>query len=81
MECTCTPCPECKGTGTVWISFSKEYMGSNRCDDLDEMDVCDVCGGDGVQSYCQGCLDAEEERQEREWEEERLHNERQDHRQ
>ena len=61
MPCECIPCPQCNGTGTIWISFSGEYLGSHRCDDLDEMDGCEACGGSGVDSFCDECLDSDEE--------------------
>ena len=56
-ECTCQRCPECGGTGDVWISFSGEYLGCFRCDDLDELDVCPECEGSGIILMCENCMD------------------------
>lgn len=56
MPCKCTPCSQCKGTGTVWVSFSGEYLGHSRCDDLDEMYECESCDGTGIDSYCDECI-------------------------
>ena len=66
--CTCAKCPECGGTGDVWISFSGEYLGRFRCDDLDELDVCPLCDGSGILDMCDACREAEEEAREEEWE-------------
>lgn len=60
MACECTKCPECKGTGNVWFSFSGEYLGHNRCDDLDEMESCYMCGGSGIDSLCRECQESDE---------------------
>ncbi len=30
MACTCVPCGECDGTGSVWWSFSGKYLGNSR---------------------------------------------------
>jgi len=29
MTCSCVSCKECKGTGNVWVSFTREYLGSS----------------------------------------------------
>ena len=72
MTCKCVTCPECNGTGNVWYSFSGEYKGPNRCDDLDEMDCCQECGGDGLSELCDECRDALEEYERKEFEEQEL---------
>jgi len=61
MTCTCIPCSECRGSGTVWFSFSGKYLGSHRSDDLDEMDTCDECRGSCVSEICEYCLEKQEE--------------------
>uniref|UniRef100_A0A6M3JKC8 Uncharacterized protein n=1 Tax=viral metagenome TaxID=1070528 RepID=A0A6M3JKC8_9ZZZZ len=58
MACKCVSCPECGGSGIVWVSFSGKYMGKHRCDDLDEMERCDFCYGSGISEECDECLDA-----------------------
>jgi len=63
MACTCKPCPECGGTGDVWISFDGEYLGRYRCDDLDELDVCPECDGSGLFEMCDECMMAEDDAQ------------------
>ena len=57
MKCTCVSCPECRGTGTVWFSFSGEYLGSSRYDDMDDLDICPECEGSGVVEMCDYCQD------------------------
>ena len=70
MSCQCVPCSECGGTGVVFRSFTGNYLGNHRCDDLDEMETCDECGGDGLSEMCEECQlkaeEAEEERMSRE---------------
>jgi len=56
-ECTCQKCPECGGTGNIWISFSGKYLGRYRGDDLDELDICPECEGSGIISMCENCMD------------------------
>lgn len=51
-NCTYSPCPECGGTGGVWISFNGEHIGRYRIDDLDELDVCPECNGSGIFQEC-----------------------------
>jgi len=58
--CTCTRCPECNGSGSVWYDVAGRYLGQRRCDDLDTLDTCDECGGSGVTDECDSCLDWEE---------------------
>jgi hypothetical protein len=69
MNCKCTSCFDCNGSGTVWRSWAGEYLGNSRCDDLDELLSCDSCGGSGIDYYCEECqqaeLDAEQEEEER----------------
>ena len=60
-ECTCVPCDECNGTGWVWRSFSGEYLGNSRCDDLDTLDVCPVCDGERIVEMCDHCKDLHRE--------------------
>jgi hypothetical protein len=69
MTCSCVPCKQCNGTGTIWISFSGEYLGSHRCDDLDEMDGCEFCDGTGVESWCDECTSRFQDEQDAEWRE------------
>ena len=61
MSCKCVRCPECRGSGNVWISFSGEYLGSSRCDDLDELEACPECEGSGIIEMCDECRETEEE--------------------
>ena len=61
MSCKCITCPECDGSGSIWISFSGKYMGKYRCDDLDEMDTCPECGGSGIAELCDECREAFDE--------------------
>ena len=56
-DCTCVSCPDCGGTGSIWLDFQGRYLGSHRCDDLDELEPCDSCGGSGVSETCQSCAD------------------------
>jgi len=53
--CGCIPCSECEGSGTVWISFSGEYLGNNKCDDLDDLETCPACEGTGLSQICDSC--------------------------
>jgi hypothetical protein len=61
MKCECITCPECGGSGDVWRSFSGEYLGNHRCDDLDELETCELCGGEGVTYFCHYCRERMEE--------------------
>lgn len=70
MACECVRCPECHGTGSVWVSFSGDYLGNRRCDDLDEMECCPQCGGSGIDLMCEECFYAQEEEEERQYLEE-----------
>lgn len=70
MACECIECPECGGTGNVWVSFSGKYLGNRRCDDLDEMESCPQCGGSGIDYMCEECAYAQEEEERRMMEEE-----------
>lgn len=58
--CSCTPCRECKGTGSVFISFDGQYIGSHRWDDMDEMITCEECYGSGIETTCDYCIELEE---------------------
>ena len=60
MACACVSCGECGGIGRVWWSFGgREYLGNNRCDDLDELETCMACSGRGVvDGPCDECQDA-----------------------
>lgn len=60
MACTCTPCKECNGTGHIWFSFTREYLGRHRCDDLDNLETCEECHGSGVDEICDECREKEE---------------------
>lgn len=56
MTCTCLICPDCKGTGIVWYSFTGDYLGNSRCDDLDTLEICEKCGGSGTTGpICDDC--------------------------
>jgi hypothetical protein len=57
--CTCYPCPECRGHGTVWYAFDGSYLGDHRCDDLDDLRHCDNCDG-GVIEICDRCAELAE---------------------
>ena len=63
MACKCVPCSECRGTGTVWYSFSGRYLGNIHGDDLDTLEICEECE-DGIIEICDECR----EREEYEWE-------------
>lgn len=61
MACECVSCPECQGSGTVWYAFpgpdmGGEYLGNNRCDDLDHLDTCPECDGSGIVEVCYECM-------------------------
>lgn len=60
-RCRCVSCAECDGTGNVWFSFSGQYLGNNRCDDLDDLRTCDECNGSGLSEMCDLCQDRHEE--------------------
>jgi len=70
MTCKCVPCSSCNGSGHVWYSFSGEYLGNSRCDDLDDLESCDDCGGSGIAEECDECLEYWREEEERQYEEE-----------
>jgi RecJ-like exonuclease len=55
MTCQCVQCEECKGSGSVWRSFSGKYLGRHRCDDMDELETCEECRGSGVTETCEEC--------------------------
>ncbi len=59
-KCTCEPCPECDGSGIVWVSFAGKYLGTSRCDDLDECIDCMYCDGLGTSDCCDYCVDQHE---------------------
>lgn len=60
MTCSCTPCSECKGSGTVFYSFSGDYLGNNhRMDDMDELAVYEECGGTRIENMCDECCKRE----------------------
>ena len=58
--CTCVRCGDCNGSGSVWLDFQGNYLGNQRCDDLDELEYCENCGGTGVVEVCEHCHDAED---------------------
>lgn len=70
MPCECIRCDGCGGSGFVWRSFSGEYLGKNRCDDLSEMETCEDCGGDGITDMCDECRDLWEKEHDQMFEEE-----------
>jgi len=55
MTCKCISCVDCGGSGSVAYSFSGEYLGTKRCDDLDTFETCDECGGNGTSEVCEEC--------------------------
>lgn len=59
--CTCTPCSECRGSGSVWYDLTGRYLGARRSDDLDTLDTCDECGGSGITDECDKCMACEDE--------------------
>ncbi len=61
MTCECVRCASCKGSGSVWFSFDKKYLGTHRRDDLDELETCEDCGGSGIDSECEECRELAEE--------------------
>jgi hypothetical protein len=63
-QCTCVSCGACDGSGSVWYSFSGEYLGNSRCDDLDDLQTCDECNGSGLSEVCDLCQDWREEQME-----------------
>lgn len=65
MECSCVPCDECDGSGSVWVSFGGKYLGRNRCDDMDRLETCEECRGSGFSEMCDYCYNLEEDA---EWE-------------
>lgn len=65
MTCSCVPCSECNGSGSVWFAFGGRYLGRGRCDDMDELETCDECRGSGISEMCDYCREQEEEA---EWE-------------
>ena len=64
MACKCVSCPECGGTGNVWVSFNGKYLGKCRCDDFDELEMCEECNGTGIIEMCDECMMAKEEAEE-----------------
>jgi hypothetical protein len=56
--CQCVLCGECMGSGSVWVSFSGDYLGSGRCDDLDTLETCETCEGSGITERCYECQEA-----------------------
>lgn len=55
MSCECKLCPLCGGDGYVFYSFGGEFLGTNRCDDLDRIEPCDHCYN-GITEECDECL-------------------------
>lgn len=70
--CECVSCPECRGSGHVWVDWRGRYLGNSRCDDLDELETCDTCGGSGVTECCGRCDELDQIEQEEEERSERL---------
>jgi hypothetical protein len=65
-RCECVSCGDCGGSGRVWYSFpgpdrGGQYLGNNRCDDLDEMDTCPTCDGRGITDVCDHCQEADDD--------------------
>lgn len=52
--CTCVPCSECGGSGSVWFDFAERYLGNRRCDDLDNLEPCESCHS-GIVEVCSRC--------------------------
>lgn len=59
-KCTCIQCSACRGSGQIWFSCTGDYLGDNRCDDMDELEPCDFCNGSGVDDWCDYCYEQEE---------------------
>jgi hypothetical protein len=58
-KCECVPCPECRGSGTVYWLLG-EYCGAGHpCDDLAEPESCEVCSN-GILETCDRCTQLEE---------------------
>ena len=51
--CECIPCPECNGSGYIWVSGDRS--GPERFDDDGDFESCPLCGGDGLYFYCLKC--------------------------
>ena len=60
-ECYCVACPDCNGSGSIWVDFNGRYLGNSRCDDLDQLEACEVCRGSGVSEVCENCAEFVEE--------------------
>ncbi|WP_299084794.1 hypothetical protein [uncultured Paraglaciecola sp.] len=58
-KCTCTDCPDCKGSGGLWLSPDGS-IGGKHWDDLEELVCCEHCGGDGVVDCCDYCHEQHE---------------------
>ncbi len=65
--CECIVCSECNGTGTVWTSFTGEYLGNHRCDDMDNLESCDECNGSGIAEECDQCAELRREEEEKDY--------------
>lgn len=59
QPCKCVSCPECNGTGSIWVNLHGRYLGNRRCDDLDSPEPCEECRG-GVVEVCERCQEIEE---------------------
>ena len=55
MSCQCILCEYCEGTGNVCFDMKGNYLGKNRCDDMDELMPCEECNGTGIDEICDGC--------------------------
>lgn len=57
-EHTCTPCPICKGSGTVYEDgWGQQH--SEMWEDTDSPESCDYCEGSGRVGRCDRCTELE----------------------
>jgi len=60
MNCKCVRCLDCGGSGSVWCSFTGEYLGNHRSDDMDTLETCLECNGQGITEMCDDCYEYHE---------------------
>ena len=54
--CCCARCPDCNGTGSLWVTLDGKYH-THRCDDLGDLEMCEECGGSGISHECGRCIE------------------------